>query len=194
MHRTLVVMAAAVGGEGAIDERALVPIMPDVVAPAGVGEGAVCACASVLPTPAIVVPAGDGEEADAPVVATCTVVGLEGTDAVLEDGGAPLDGGEDVTSMGVVLILASLSSIFCNNPSILFERTSMVADAGSAVVEGGRAIALPNAAALGSNLANKMVESEELAIWRKIWGIPKNLTLITNCYGRRSPNHNSKSI
>jgi len=108
-------MAAAVGGEGAIDERALVPIMPDVVAPAGVGEGAVCACASVLPTPAIVVPAGDGEEADTPVVATCAVVGLEGTDTVLEDGGAPLDGGEDVTSMGVVLILASLSSIFCNN-------------------------------------------------------------------------------
>ena len=49
--------------------------------------------------------------------------------------------------MGVVLILASPSSIFRNNPSILFERASMVADAGSAVVDGGggRAIALSNA-------------------------------------------------
>jgi len=46
----------------------------------------------------------------------------------------------------------------------------MVADAGSAVVEGGRAIALPNSAALGSNLGGKLVESEELAIWGKNLG------------------------
>ena len=41
----------------------------------------------------------------------------------------------------MVLIHASPSSIFRSNPSILFERAAMVADAGSAVVEGGRAIA-----------------------------------------------------
>ena len=84
----------------------------------------------------------------------------------------------------MVPILVSASSIFRGNPSILFERAAMVADAGSVVVEGGRAIALPNSAALGSNLGKKLVESEELAIWGKqIWGIPKNKALITNCYG-----------
>jgi len=46
----------------------------------------------------------------------------------------------------------------------------MVANAGSAVVEGGRAIALPNSAALGSNLGKKLVESEELAIWGENFG------------------------
>jgi hypothetical protein len=144
VQTTLVVAAAAVGGEGAIDERASVPTTPAIVAPAGVGEGAVRARALVLPTRAVVAPAGVGEGADAPVVATCAVVRWESADAVLEGGGAPWDGGEDATSLGVVLILASPSSIFRNNPSILFERASMVADAGSAVVEGGRAIALPN--------------------------------------------------
>ena len=104
--------------------------------------------------------------------------------AMLEDGGAPWGGGQDAAGLGVVLILASPSSIFRSNPFILFERAVMVADAGSAVVEGGRAIALPNSAALGSNLGKKLVESEELAIWgEKIWGIPKNKALITNCYG-----------
>jgi len=89
VQTTLVVAAAAVGGEGAIDERASVPTTPTVVAPAGVGEGAVRARALVLPTRAVVAPAGVGEGADAPVVATCAVVRLESADAVLEGGGAP---------------------------------------------------------------------------------------------------------
>jgi len=51
-------------------------------------------------------------------------------------------------------------------------------------VEGGRAIALPNSAALGSNLGKKtggIGRTSDLG--GKFWGIPKNKALITNCYG-----------
>jgi hypothetical protein len=65
-----------------------------------VGERAVDERALVLITLAVVAPAVVVEVADAPLVATCAEVEVEGPDAVLEDGAAPWDVGEVAGAVG----------------------------------------------------------------------------------------------